>query len=118
MQIKNGFIKTIFKHSTIVLLFGASFLATKLSDDVSYQTFCNIITFELVALWLFYLVVYVFSPVNFISYLIEGFSNEEHIENTKTWYSIVVICTVLFSVHVLTGFCVWGIYFTHTKPVP
>lgn len=107
--------RTLFKQSIVVFLFVLT-LVVSFAPDVSLKTCLNIVAFELLTLWLVYLVLYIFSPINFILKLHEGMNDE--IQSHKTIIAASIIAAVFISVHLLSGLAIWGIYFTNYRPVP
>lgn len=113
----NSKIKSVVRHGGAVLLFIAMLVLVGASREVNAATALVLVTFEIVALWSVYLVLSVFTPINYIDE-ISKFYNEGAYNHEKFYGAVAVTCTVFISVHLLYAGCVFGIYFTQFRPVP
>lgn len=104
---------TVFRWSFLTVLLIVSVLIG-FAPDVSIGTGLTIIAFEAIALFLVYIVLYVFSPINFIEELKYAFLSDK----PREYISTAIVCSVFISVHVLVGLVVWGVYFTNYRPIP
>lgn len=105
------------RHGVAIAMLIVTLLLIGASKDVTLGTSYSCAALELIAMWVCYLVLYVFTPVNFIKYIIQFFNGEER-DVQKLYASIAIVCAVIISVHVLFAGCVFGIYFTNFKPIP
>jgi hypothetical protein len=108
----------ILRHSTLLLLIAATWLLVGASKEVTLQTALTVATFEGIALLLIYLVLYVFSPVNWLKELSDEMAKRSFRNKTTFTASLVMVAVVVASVHILCGFVVWGVYFTRYSPIP
>lgn len=104
------------RHFTALLMFGATFGLVGASRQVNLQTALTLVTFEVTALWLLYMFLFVFSPVNFVQIIVNRFEGKEH--EKDAYIATVIVCTAIVAVHVLVAGCVFGIYFTQYSPTP
>lgn len=109
--------ETVFKQTFLVFIFVLS-LIVGFAPDVSLKTGLNIVAFEAIALWLTYLVLFVFSPINFIKVLHDALVFYSENDEKRAFVATYIICSVFISVHLLCGFVVWGVYFTNYRPIP
>ena len=116
MNIKK-IISGIGRHSTLLALVGATIYLTKLSTDVTYQTALTIFSLEALNLWICYLVLFVLSPINYLTELTNALrGNLKNEPSTQT--HALMVTAVFLSVHVFAGLAVFGVYFTKFMPNP
>ncbi|MBL7997593.1 MAG: hypothetical protein JNL32_03030 [Candidatus Kapabacteria bacterium] len=110
---------SVTRHGAAILMLLVTLGLVGASREVTLQTAVSIVTFEVLAVWLCYLFLYVFSPIDFIKPIIRFFnhSKEGRYEASPT-LCVYVVCSVVIAVHVLVAGCVFGIYFTAYKPIP
>jgi len=117
MELLKKIRETILKQTFLAFVFVVCLLVG-FAPDVSIKTGLNIVAFEAIALWLVYLVLYVFTPINFIEELKNALVFYSENDEKRAFVATYIICSVFISVHLLCGLVVWGVYFTNYRPIP
>lgn len=107
----------IVRHVTAVAVMYIMFLLIHKGSAVLLDTAYSIVVLELLALLLTYLVLFVFTPVDFIKPIVSFFKKDSD-DESKARISVAVVCTVVIAVHILAGAATFGIYFTKYNPMP
>lgn len=109
----------ILRHSTLWLLLLGTWLLVGASKEVTLQTALTVATFEGIALLLTYIVLYILSPVKWLTELVDEIRKPVFERNKSRFTAVLTVVGVVFaSVHILCGFVVWGVYFTRYSPIP
>lgn len=109
----------ILRHSTLWLLLLGTWLLVGASKEVTLQTALTVATFEGIALLLTYIVLYILSPVKWLTELVDEIRQTTFERNKSRFTAALTVVVVVFaSVHILCGFVVWGVYFTRYSPIP
>lgn len=108
----------ILRHSTLWLLLLGTWLLVGASKEVTLQTALTVVTFEGIAILLIYLVLYVFSPINWLKELSDEMAKRSFRNKTSFLASLVMVAVVVASVHLLVAVSVFAIYFTRYSPLP
>lgn len=107
------------RHSALFVLVALTWLLVGASKEVTLQTALTVATFEGLAIFLVYVILYVLSPVNWLKELEHEMETSSTNRNTRRLTAaLVVISVAILSVHILCGFVVWGVYFTRYSPMP
>jgi len=107
----------VVRHATTAIALYVMFLLIRKGSTDLLDTAYSIVVLELLALLLIYLVLFVFTPIDFIKPIVSYFKEESR-DEAKAKFSIAVVCTVIIAVHLLTGAATFGIYFTKYSPMP
>lgn len=107
------------RHSALWGLVAATWLLVGASKEVTLQTALTVATFEGIALLLTYIVLYILSPVKWLTELVDEIRKPAFERNKSRFTAVLTVVVVVFaSVHILCGFVVWGVYFTRYSPIP
>lgn len=110
---------SIKRHSTLFILIAATWILVGASKEVTLQTALTVATFEGIAIFLSYLLLYMISPVQWLKALDDEFHKpESERDNAKLYVSAAMVAVALAVVHFVVGVGVFAIYFTLYKPIP
>lgn len=107
------------RHVALLVLIAVTWLLVGASKEVTLQTALTVATFEGIAIFLIYIVLYVLSPVHWLKELENEMEMRGPNRNSQRFHAaLVIVATTVVAVHILCGFVVWGVYFTRYSPMP